>query len=162
MPKPSKPTWSPPSAGTCWCATPRARSCARVPRAASISIVCGDRVRCEPDRAHDEVLVVEVLPRRTLLARANLRGASEPVVANISQLVVVVAPLPAAGFLHRRPLPVRGDRGRHPRRHRDQQVRSRPLTIDAAELEAYAAAGYAHAVLLGQGRRGTRTTEAGC
>jgi len=41
---------------------------------------------------------VEVLPRKTLLARANLRGESEPVVANITQLVVVVAPLPQPDF----------------------------------------------------------------
>lgn len=62
------------------------------------SIVCGDRVRCEVDRKHDEVLIVEVLPRRTLLARANTRGESEPVVANITRLVVVVAPLPRPDF----------------------------------------------------------------
>jgi len=68
------------------------------PAGRRLSIVCGDRVRCEVDRAHDEVLIVEVLPRRTLLARANLRGESEPVVANITQLVVVVAPLPAPDF----------------------------------------------------------------
>jgi len=64
------------------------------PAGRRLSIVCGDRVRCEFDRKHDELLIVAVLPRRTLLARANLRGESEPVVANISQLVVVVAPLP--------------------------------------------------------------------
>ena len=68
------------------------------PAGRRLSIVCGDRVRCEADRAHDEVLIVEVLPRKTLLARANLRGESEPVVANITQLVVVVAPLPAPDF----------------------------------------------------------------
>ena len=68
------------------------------PSGRRLSIVCGDKVRCEADSAHDEVLVVEVLPRQTLLARANLRGASEPVVANITQLVVVVAPLPAPDF----------------------------------------------------------------
>jgi ribosome biogenesis GTPase / thiamine phosphate phosphatase len=62
------------------------------------SIVCGDRVRCEVDRKHDEVLIVEVLPRKSLLARANMRGDSEPVVANITQLVVVVAPLPKPDF----------------------------------------------------------------
>ncbi len=62
------------------------------------SIVCGDRVRCEVDRKHNEVMIVEVLPRRTLLARANLRGESEPVVANITRLVVVVAPLPRPDF----------------------------------------------------------------
>ena len=55
------------------------------PSGRRMSIVCGDRVRCEPDRKHDELLIVEVLPRRTLLARANLRGESEPVVANITQ-----------------------------------------------------------------------------
>jgi ribosome biogenesis GTPase len=68
------------------------------PAGRKLSIVCGDRVRCEFDRTHDEVLIVEVLPRRTLLARANLRGESEPVVANITRLVVVVAPVPAPDF----------------------------------------------------------------
>lgn len=68
------------------------------PAGRKLSIVCGDRVHCEFDRAHDEVLIVEVLPRRTLLARANLRGESEPVVANITKLVVVVAPVPAPDF----------------------------------------------------------------
>jgi ribosome biogenesis GTPase len=66
------------------------------PSGRKLTIVCGDRVRCQ--REHGEVLVVEVLPRRTLLARANLRGESEPVVANITQLVVVIAPLPAPDF----------------------------------------------------------------
>lgn len=68
------------------------------PSGRRLSIVCGDRVRCARDRAHDELLVTEVLPRKTLLARANLRGESEPVVANITQLVVVIAPLPAPDF----------------------------------------------------------------
>jgi ribosome biogenesis GTPase len=68
------------------------------PAGRKLTIVCGDRVRCELDRAHRETLVVEVLPRRTLLARANLRGESEPVVANITQLVVVIAPVPAPDF----------------------------------------------------------------
>jgi ribosome biogenesis GTPase len=64
------------------------------PSGRRLSIVCGDRVRCEVDRRHDEILIVEVLPRRSLLARANMRGESEPVVANITQLIVVVAPRP--------------------------------------------------------------------
>jgi ribosome biogenesis GTPase len=62
------------------------------PSGRKLGVVCGDRVRCERDR--DELLIVEVLPRSTVLARANLRGDDEPVVANITQLVVVVAPLP--------------------------------------------------------------------
>jgi ribosome biogenesis GTPase len=68
------------------------------PSGRRLSIVCGDRVRCEVDRKHDEILIVEVLPRRTLLARASVRGDSEPVVANITQLVVVVAPVPRPDF----------------------------------------------------------------
>jgi ribosome biogenesis GTPase / thiamine phosphate phosphatase len=68
------------------------------PAGRRLSIVCGDRVRCELDRAHDELLAVEVLPRKTLLARASLRGDSEPVVANITQLVVVIAPRPEPDF----------------------------------------------------------------
>jgi ribosome biogenesis GTPase / thiamine phosphate phosphatase len=68
------------------------------PSGRKLGIVCGDRVRCELDRTHDEVLAVEVLPRRTVLARANLRGGSEAVVANLSQLVVVLAPLPEPDF----------------------------------------------------------------
>ncbi len=66
------------------------------PSGRKLSIVCGDVVRCERDRT--ELLIVEVLPRRSLLARANLRGDSEPVVANITQLVVVIAPLPAPDY----------------------------------------------------------------
>jgi ribosome biogenesis GTPase len=68
------------------------------PSGRKLSIVCGDRVRCETDRKHDEVLIVEVLPRKTLLARASLRGDSEPVVANITRLVVVIAPVPRPDF----------------------------------------------------------------
>ena len=107
------------------------------------SIVCGDRVRCEPDSAHDELLIVEVLPRRTLLARANLRGASEPVVANISRLVVVVAPLPAPDyFIVDRYLcaaTAAGIGGAIAINKSDLGA-----DIDTAELAAYASAGYTH------------------
>lgn len=68
------------------------------PSGRKLSIVCGDRVRCQLDRKHDEVLIVEVLPRRSLLARANARGESEPVVANITRLVVVLAPVPRPDY----------------------------------------------------------------
>jgi ribosome biogenesis GTPase / thiamine phosphate phosphatase len=56
--------------------------------------VCGDEVRCRIDPHHAEVHVIEVLPRRTALYRANLRGGAEPVVANLTRLLVVLAPLP--------------------------------------------------------------------
>lgn len=60
-----------------------------------LTVVCGDNVRCRADPHHAEVHVVEVLPRRTALYRSNLRGVTEPVVANLSRLLVVLAPLPA-------------------------------------------------------------------
>ena len=60
-----------------------------------VQAVCGDRVACEHDAAHAEVHVTEVLPRSNVLERATTRGGAEPVVANLSQIVVVIAPAPA-------------------------------------------------------------------
>ncbi len=40
--------------------------------------------------------MVEVLPRRTALYRSNARGGVEPVLANLTRLLVVIAPLPPA------------------------------------------------------------------
>jgi len=113
------------------------------PSGRKLSIVCGDRVRCEPDGAN-EALIVEVLPRRTLLARANLRGESEPVVANISQLVVVVAPLPEPDFFivdrYLCAATAAGMRGVVAVNKSDLVANQ----TDPAELAAYASAGYAH------------------
>ncbi len=64
-----------------------------------LAVVCGDRVRWTP--AHTEAgagLIVAVLPRRNLLARIDSHGAAEPVAANLTQLVAVVASMPAADF----------------------------------------------------------------
>lgn len=59
-----------------------------------LDAVCGDRVVCRLDARHDEAHVVEVLPRRTALWRTSQRGDAEPVAANLTQLMVVLAPLP--------------------------------------------------------------------
>jgi ribosome biogenesis GTPase len=59
-----------------------------------LTVVCGDTVRCRID-PHQEVHVLEVIPRRTALYRSNLRGLTEPVIANLSRLLVVLAPVPA-------------------------------------------------------------------
>lgn len=59
-----------------------------------LTVVCGDNVRCRNDPHHDEIHVVELIPRRTALYRSNLRGVTEPVVANLSTLLVVLAPVP--------------------------------------------------------------------
>jgi len=112
------------------------------PSGRKLSIVCGDRVRCTQSR--DEVLIVEVLPRRTLLARANLRGESEPVVANITQLVVVVAPLPQPDFFivdrYLCAATAAGITGAVAINKSDLESNK----LAAGEIDAYATAGYAH------------------
>jgi len=57
-------------------------------------VVCGDEVRYRIDPHHEEVHVVELLPRRTVLYRAAARGGAEPLIANLTELLVVLAPLP--------------------------------------------------------------------
>jgi ribosome biogenesis GTPase len=59
-----------------------------------LNVVCGDNVRCRPDPHHDEIHVVEIIQRRTALYRSNVRGATEAVIANLSRLMVVLAPVP--------------------------------------------------------------------
>jgi ribosome biogenesis GTPase len=59
-----------------------------------LTLVCGDSVRCRADPLHDEVHVLEIIQRRTALYRSNVRGVTEPVVANLTRLLVVLAPLP--------------------------------------------------------------------
>jgi ribosome biogenesis GTPase len=59
-----------------------------------VQAVCGDRVLCERDAHHGEIHVKSVLPRRSTLARATLRGTAEAIVANLDLLVTVFAPLP--------------------------------------------------------------------
>jgi ribosome biogenesis GTPase len=124
------------------------------PSGRRLSIVCGDRVRCEVDAAHDEILVVEVLPRTTLLARANVRGESEPVVANITQLVVVVAPLPAPDFFivdrYLCAATAAGIAGAIAVNKSDLEANK----IDAAEIGAFAAAGYRLASCSAKARAG--------
>ncbi|MBV8784516.1 MAG: ribosome small subunit-dependent GTPase A [Gammaproteobacteria bacterium] len=60
----------------------------------ALEIVCGDEVRCRRDAHHRELHVLEVLPRRSVLYRSNVRGEAEPVLANLTRLLVVLAPLP--------------------------------------------------------------------
>jgi ribosome biogenesis GTPase len=60
----------------------------------AVGAVCGDEVRCRIDARHAEVHVVEVLPRRSVLCRSSKRGGAEAVVANLTQLLVVLAPVP--------------------------------------------------------------------
>ncbi|HEY5559918.1 MAG TPA: ribosome small subunit-dependent GTPase A [Steroidobacteraceae bacterium] len=64
-----------------------------------LAVVCGDRVRWVRARGEGAAgRITQVRPRTTVLARLNLRGGTEPVAANLTQLVVVVAPMPPADF----------------------------------------------------------------
>ncbi|MBV8851913.1 MAG: ribosome small subunit-dependent GTPase A [Sinobacteraceae bacterium] len=57
----------------------------------NLTIVCGDQVRCQEEPRNHETHVHELLNRRNALYRTNLRGGSEPILANLSQLFVVLA-----------------------------------------------------------------------
>ena len=63
------------------------------PLGRKLEIVCGDRVECEFQNG--ELLASGTLPRSTFLRRSTLRGRSEPLAANLTQLGVVLAPVPA-------------------------------------------------------------------
>jgi len=64
-----------------------------------LDVVCGDRVRWEPAAAEGASgLVVGVEPRRSELARISQSGTPEVIVANLDQMVAVLAPRPAPDF----------------------------------------------------------------
>jgi ribosome biogenesis GTPase len=109
-----------------------------------LAIVCGDRVLCHADPRHAEVHVREMLPRGSALYRSNARGLSEPVVANLTQLLVVLAPLPVPDLFVVDRYLAAATSGAIPA---TLLVNKRELGVSAAlqlELEAYRAAGYAH------------------
>jgi ribosome biogenesis GTPase len=109
----------------------------------TLAAVCGDEVRCRIDAHHEEVHVIEVLARRNALWRANARGGAQPVVANLTQLLVVLAPLPLPDlFVVDRYLAAATAAGVPS----TLILNKAELGIDAApaaELAAYAAAGFA-------------------
>ena len=62
------------------------------PMGRHLEIVCGDRVQCRSEG--EELLAESILPRDSFLRRSTLRGRSEPLAANLTQLAVIVAPMP--------------------------------------------------------------------
>jgi ribosome biogenesis GTPase len=64
------------------------------PAGRKLDIVCGDSVTCRVDSQHDEWIVSGHDARTSLLARSDARGHSESIAANISMLVIVLAPVP--------------------------------------------------------------------
>ena len=108
----------------------------------TLGVVCGDVVRCRLDRQHEEVHVIEVLPRRNALWRANARGGAEAVVANLTELLVVLAPLPLPDLIVTDRYLCAATAASVPA---TLVVNKSDLGIDAAlaaELDAYAAAEY--------------------
>jgi ribosome biogenesis GTPase len=68
-------------------------------RGRKVDLVAGDEVAIEPDHAAQTAerwVVVERLPRRNIFRRTDSRGLDEPLVANLDQLGIVVAPRPAS------------------------------------------------------------------
>ncbi len=64
-----------------------------------LAVVCGDRVLWQSARTEGGAgVIVEVLPRASLLARISSRGDPEPVAANLTQLIAVVAAVPTPDF----------------------------------------------------------------
>jgi ribosome biogenesis GTPase len=62
-------------------------------------VVCGDRVAWHPTGPETGV-VIAVLPRISVLARPDYSGREKPLAANLTQLVIVIAPEPEpSGFL---------------------------------------------------------------
>ena len=127
-----------------------------------LTIVCGDEVRCRQDAHHAEVHVLEVLPRRTVLYRSNVRGGSEPVLANLSRLLVVIAPLPQPDlFIADRYLAAAHSAGIAA----SIVLNKADLTPDAAlqqQLQAYAAAGYPWIGTSASGGEGMPALRAAC
>ena len=108
----------------------------------SLAAVCGDEVRCRIDAHHDEAHVVAVLPRRSALWRTSKRGAAEAVVANLTQLLVMLAPLPRPElFVVDRYLAAASAAGVPALLVINKSDLGIPASL-APELAAYAAAGY--------------------
>ncbi len=61
-----------------------------------LSCVCGDEVtiRLPSQSSGDVAKVVSIEPRRTLFARTDSRGRTEPLAANLSLVAVIIAPEP--------------------------------------------------------------------
>ncbi len=66
------------------------------PQGRQLEIACGDRV--EYTEQAGETTVIAVLPRQSFLRRSSLRAHSELLAANLTQLLIVVAPLPRPDF----------------------------------------------------------------
>jgi ribosome biogenesis GTPase / thiamine phosphate phosphatase len=63
-----------------------------------LRVVCGDSVNWQPGDKGNEAVVTGVRERRNALERPDSRGKTELLAANLSRIVVVIAPEPAPDF----------------------------------------------------------------
>lgn len=56
-------------------------------------LVAGDRIIWQPE-GNNQGVVVSLYPRASILARPTVKGLKKPVAANITQLIIVIAPKP--------------------------------------------------------------------
>lgn len=59
-----------------------------------LQIVCGDQVRLAREPGSDEWQIVAVESRNSVISRTDSRGRAEPLAANVTLLVAIVAPQP--------------------------------------------------------------------
>jgi len=110
------------------------------PQRRHLEIACGDRV--EYEELAGETLVKAVCARKTQLRRSSLRAQSELLAANLTQLAVVMAPLPAPDlFVVDRFLCAAECAGLHALIVYNKQELAEPQVMQAA-LAPYAALGY--------------------
>lgn len=60
----------------------------------NLDVTCGDRVIWQRDQQAEGGVITAIEPRDTLLARPLFSGEVKPLAANISQLIIVIAPIP--------------------------------------------------------------------
>jgi len=63
-----------------------------------LRVVCGDHVMWQSVDGSAEMIISEILERRNVLERPDSRGKPELIAANLSQIVVVLAPMPMPDF----------------------------------------------------------------
>ena len=127
-----------------------------------LDIVCGDQVSCELDAHHDEAHVLEVLPRDSCLYRTSLRADEEAVVANLTLMLVTLAPLPVPDlFMIDRYLAAAACAGIRASLVLNKCELPWPPQL-AAELAAYAAVGYPHIAVSAKTGEGMPLLRAAC
>ncbi|HTV79832.1 MAG TPA: ribosome small subunit-dependent GTPase A [Steroidobacteraceae bacterium] len=127
-----------------------------------LQVVCGDQVSCELDARHDEAHVTAVLPRDSCLYRTNLRAAEEAVVANLTLMLVTLAPVPAPDFfMIDRYLAAAASAGIRASLVLNKCELPWPPEL-CGELQAYAAVGYAHVAVSARTSLGIAALGAAC